>query len=222
MERLFVVSRPITEALADDLLTWAKRLQFHELPYRGRVLKRTPKREWRKSRAVGIYRFGQEKRAYELVETGFPPIIRTLVRKLGLAGIINSCIVSAHTDGAVHHIPWHHDKQVGAPTTGAKDIEEGTTIYNLVVCDRPRCFQVAFPGHTEDPQEYIFNRPLEHGELISITALGNKLTQHRVPIEKGYRYSICFRTISPAQPDGPTSRTRSSQGSAEDSLEASG
>lgn len=101
--------------------------------------------------------------------------------------------------------PWHHDKQEGAPCKGAKDIVEGSNIYNVTVCAEPRVFQVAYAKHIPDSadghaeaEQYVFDKPLEHGSMFKLTAMGNRLMKHRVPKSPGFtgpRYSIVMRTI---------------------------
>ena len=170
-----------------------------EYPIRGQKLKRSPKHEWKLNQNVGVYWWGQERRAYydeRYVTVGFPPILEWVRTQLGDPGI-NHCIVIAYTDGVKHHIKWHSDKQEGVVGAGARDIVAGTNIYNVVVCDNPRRFQLArLVG--KDVQYVVFDQELTHGSLFTLAALGNKTFKHQVPKEKGWtgtRFSLVFRTI---------------------------
>lgn len=180
--------------------------EFHAIPYRGRNLRRGDKRIWKRSASVRPYRWGQEKRAYDapFVEVGFPDWLRELADKLDPR--INHAIALRYTDGQKHHIPWHSDKQVGTDGGGTKDIAGGTDIWLVVACDVPRRFQLAFPhkdmrlhsGHGEPPS-YVFDEPLEDGDLLRLTAEGNCQLRHRVPRELGWiglRYSLVLRVIA--------------------------
>jgi hypothetical protein len=172
--------------------------------YRGKHLVRSPKIEFASCERVAPYRFGQEKAEYDRVVVGLPPTLQRVADMLGDPGV-NHAIIICYRDGSQQHIPWHHDKQEGLPGAGAKDIAAGSAIYNVVVCDRPRVFQLARPEDIEDHADghgeahaYQFNAPLPHGSMVALTAEGNRLLKHRVPKEKGWRglrFSIVFRTM---------------------------
>lgn len=179
-------------------------LSIIQYPYRGNVLKRSPKVEFKKNATIGHYRWGQSKVAYNFATIGFPEVLQKLVDKIGDENI-NHIIVIKYTNGMIHHIPWHNDKQEGVEGHGAKDIVGETTIYDVVVCDKPRVFQLArysdIPesedGHSEATQ-YAFNQAMTHGSMITISAQGNKTMKHRVPKEhgwKGNRFSIVLRCV---------------------------
>ena len=202
MADLFRVSRPLPQESCDELLAWCLTLEFQLYPFRGRFLKRSPKLEWRLAADVGTYRWGQERRSQEWGKVGFPPLLQQLVDAAGDPDV-NHVIVISYTDGELHHIPFHSDKQEGVPGSGAKDIVAGTLIHNFVVCDSPRVFQLAPTG---DLTKYFFNRPLLHGEMLTLTAKGNRLLQHRVPKEpgwKGRRFSIVLRRVRTIRPEPP-------------------
>jgi hypothetical protein len=172
--------------------------------YRGKHLVRSPKVEFALSEGVAPYRFGQERVEYDRVLVGFPPTIQRVAAMLNDTEI-NHAIIICYQHGTQQHIPWHHDKQEGLGGAGSKDIVAGSSIYNVVVCDRPRIFQLAYPEDIEkrddghgDARVYQFNEPLPHGSMIALTANGNRLLKHRVPKEKGWvgmRFSIVFRTM---------------------------
>ena len=206
MADLFRVSRPLPPETCDELLAWCLSLEFRLYPFRGRLLKRSPKLEWRREEGVGTYRWGQEQRSQSWGEVGFPPLLQKLVDAVGDPNV-NHVIVISYTHGEAHHIPWHSDKQEGVPGSGAKDIVAGTSIHNFVVCDSPRLFQLAPAG---DLTQYFFNRPLLHGEMVTLTAKGNRLLKHRVPKEPGWsgnRFSIVLRCVR-ASPPEPLRRKR--------------
>jgi hypothetical protein len=89
-------------AFACELRNFCDSLEFHKYPYRGRQLKRSPKVEYRKDDTVGPYRWGQERRAADLVNTGFPDILRRLVD--AVSPEINHVIIIKYTDGKEHHM----------------------------------------------------------------------------------------------------------------------
>ena len=190
---------------------------FIEYKTRGSFLKARPKTEYRKSEGIN-YRWGQQSDYYNMGTTSFPPIMEQLVEKIGDPSI-NHIIATRYLIGNEHHIPWHHDKQEGAPGRGAKDIKADTNIYNVVVCDNPRRFQLAYPDkifkegkRKGDAAEYVFDEDLTNGSMMTLTAEGNKTLKHRVPKDKswrGVRYSIVLRTLkTPEEKQKKTKRTK--------------
>jgi len=166
--------------------------------HRGKPLKSRPKLEFRLKEDL-FYRWGQHKTDYLLGFNEFPEILIRLKNIIGDESI-NHIIVTKYTTGN-NHIPWHQDKQEGVSGAGAKDIVAGTKIYNLIICDNPRRFQLAEPskiGKKGECSEFVFDELLDNGSLLTLTAEGNKQLLHRVPKEKhwnGIRYSIVFRTV---------------------------
>ena len=185
---------------ADELYTFCSDLNFVEYPYRGKTLTRSPKVEFKINNTIGTYRFGQEKKAYDLVNLSIPDIIQKHINKLNDKNI-NYVTIIKYDHGTRHHIPWHSDKQEGTISAGAKDITGGTNIYNINVFNGiNRLFQVAKPEFIDKTKAsvYEFNERMEHGSLFALTADGNKTMKHQVPKEKkwtGCRYSIVLRTI---------------------------
>ena len=179
-------------------------LNFIAYKIRGKELKARPKIEFAKDASGLVYRWGQQADYYDKGFTHFHPLLQALVDKIGDTGI-NHIIVTKYTNGCVNHIPWHHDKQEGVPGAGAKDIKAGTKIYNVIVCDSPRRFQLADPdkidNKTQDASEYAFDRDMPDGSLMTLTSEGNMQLKHRVPKDKawtGLRYSIVLRTLKTA------------------------
>ena len=185
---------------ADELYTFCSNLNFIEYPYRGKTLTRSPKVEFKIDDTIGTYRFGQEKKAYALVNISIPDIIQKHIDKLNDKSI-NYVTIIKYNHGTRHHIPWHSDKQEGTISAGAKDIEKETNIYNInVFRGINRLFQVAKPEFIDKTKAsvYEFNERMEHGSLFSLTAEGNRTMKHQVPKEKewiGCRYSIVLRAI---------------------------
>ena len=136
---------PLPQETCDELLAWRRSLEFRLYPFRGRLLKRSPKLEWRREEGVGTYRWGQERRSQQWGDVGFPPPLQKLVDAAGDPNV-NHVIVISYAHGEARHIPWHSDKQEGVPGSGARDIAAGTSIHNFVACDRPRVFQLAPAG----------------------------------------------------------------------------
>lgn len=189
---------------ADHLFDWCEQQELRKYPFRGKLLKRSPKLEWGTDESVGTYRWGQQKESHDWVGCPFPEPLEQVRQQLGDPDI-NHVILIGYKDGRENHIPWHSDKQEGVECGGAHDIVGGTNIYNVVVCDSPRRFHLAFKedipesktGHAE-AEQYVFDEPLEHGSMIKLTADGNRFMKHRVPKEKGWkghRYSMVFRKI---------------------------
>lgn len=175
--------------------------KFITYKIRGKELKARPKIEFSKSSGL-VYRWGQQRDFYDVGFFEFPAEIEALVSKLGDPSV-NHVIVTKYTDGLGNHIPFHQDKQEGVPGAGAKDIKANTNIYNVVVCDNPRVFQLARCEDVVDGEatEFVFNEPLIDGSLMTLTAQGNLELKHRVPKEKhwkGTRYSIVLRTLKSA------------------------
>lgn len=91
-------------------------------------------------------------------------------------------------------IPWHKDKQTGNDAAGAKDIRADTNIYNVVFCHEPRRFELQY----DHMSHCDFSHKLGNGDMVMLTALGNRLMKHRVPKERGWkgvRYSVVMRSI---------------------------
>lgn len=105
---------------ADELFQWCSEQKVIEYPFRGKSLKRSPKLEWGLDETIGTYRWGQEKKAYSLVQFPFPPPLEKI--RLSLQDPeINHVILIRYDHGKQHHIPWHSDKQEGTHSIGAKD-----------------------------------------------------------------------------------------------------
>jgi hypothetical protein len=191
---------------------FTKKIQNHTLKKQGcplcskpakltkETLTRSPKVEFKIDDTIGTYRFGQEKKAYDLVNISIPDIIQKHIDKLNDKSI-NYVTIIKYDHGTRHHIPWHSDKQEGTISAGAKDIEKETNIYNInVFRGINRLFQVAKPEFIDKTKAsvYEFNERMEHGSLFSLTAEGNRTMKHQVPKEKewiGCRYSIVLRAI---------------------------
>jgi hypothetical protein len=188
-------------------------------PYRGKLLKRSPKATFVSNDQVGVYRFGQEIRSYGNAIVGFPDPLMELACEIAerFGENPNHCIIVRYSDGKEHHIPWHSDKQEGTIGAGAKDICSYTNIYDIVIFEgdentKNRRFQVAL---TEDIEEKVdghglaskclYDERTPNGDMIVLTFDGNCTTKHRVPKEKGndvVRYSIVFRTIKTMEEQG--------------------
>lgn len=216
MSELFAYNSAfLTQGITMALMAFFANITFVAYKLRGKELKARPKVEYFKDDTVGSYRWGQQEDFYRVGATAFPELLQYIADKIGDPGI-NHAIVTRYTDGRVHHIPWHHDKQEGTGGAGAKDIVAGTKIYNIVVCDSPRRFQLAYPDRisTEkhgNASEYVFDDDLVDGSLLTLTAEGNRLLKHRVPKQKGWtgvRYSIVFRTLKLAQATTSKKRKR--------------
>jgi ATP-dependent Lon protease len=192
-------------------------------PYRGKLLKRSPKATFVTNDEVGVYRFGQETRSYGHAIVGFPDPLSDLAMKIWdrFGGEMpNHCIIVRYSSGKDHHIPWHSDKQEGTSGGGAKDICKGTNIYDIIIFEqgnqrkpvKNRKFQVALSGAIAakadghgDASEYLYNQRTPNGELIVLTYQGNCELKHRVPKEKGndvVRYSIVFRSVKTKEEQG--------------------
>jgi len=114
---------------------------------------------------------------------------------------VNHILVIRYQHGKIHHIPWHSDKQEGVDCRGAKDIRGETSIYNAIVCDSPRVFQLANAADIDEDNNassVVFSEALPHGSLVTLTAVGNRMLKHRVPKDakwRGCRYSIVMRSV---------------------------
>lgn len=181
---------------ADALFGFCREQEYLEYPFRGRRIRRSPTVEFRLHERVGVYKWGQERAAYGYGTNGLPDILRRAWERIGDPAL-NHVLVIRYTGGRDHHIPWHSDK--------TRTMVPGSSIYNLVVCDRPRVFQLARPEHIQKKTDghgeasvYEFDSPMTHGSMLSLTWEGNQTLRHRVPKNKGWtgeRYSIVFRAI---------------------------
>ena len=191
----------LNENESNELLDFCNGLKFVEYPYRGKTLTRSPKIEFKINETIGVYRFGQEKRAYSLVNAYMPSILENVLEKINDTDI-NYVTIIKYTDGKRHHIPWHSDKQAGTISAGAKDIVCNTNIYNVnVFKGTNRLFQVAKYENINEKiaDVYEFNERMKHGSIFVLSADGNKTMKHQIPKEKkwtGCRYSLVLRSIS--------------------------
>ena len=72
----------LNENESNELLDFCNGLKFVEYPYRGKTLTRSPKIEFKINENIGVYRFGQEKRAYSLVNAYMPSILENVLEKI--------------------------------------------------------------------------------------------------------------------------------------------
>jgi hypothetical protein len=89
---------------------------------------------------------------------GLPDVLHRAWEKIG-DPTINHMLIIRYSSGTDHHIPWHSDK--------TRTMVQDSSIYNLVVCDRPRVFQLAEPEHIKNRTDghgeasvYRFNQPM--------------------------------------------------------------
>ena len=214
MDNLFKYTEHFLEkAQADSLFSFCSGLAFTEYPYRGKKLTRSPKAEFRKDGTVGAYRWGQQIESQSWGVTSFPAALQDLYERVGDEKV-NHILIIRYTHGTKHHIPYHSDKQEGVDGAGAKDIKAGTNIYNVVVCDQPRLFELAEASKvdksTNEACETVFSCAVPHGSLLMLTADGNKALKHRVRKDRdwqGCRYSIVMRCIK-SQAEQPIGKKR--------------
>jgi hypothetical protein len=221
-EHLIVVPGFVKDDKLRELLEFCGNQTYVLPPYRGKYLKRSPKATFVLTDEVGVYRFGQETRAYGNAIVGYPQPLMDLVIKIAddFEDFPNHCIIVRYSDGKEHHIPWHSDKQEGTSGGGAKDICSYTKIYDIIIFEEGdesnpalnRKFQVALSdkitvktGGHGDASLYLYNERTPNGDMIVLTFEGNCAMKHCVPKEKGndvVRYSIVFRTVKTKEEQG--------------------
>ena len=102
--------------MRDELWEYTLSRVPYLVKFRGHDLKTRPKINYADPNAAGeypLYRWGQERSSYELIE-GVPPPLRAVMdpTKQGFGVRVNFALVTYDWNGKEHYIPAHQDKRV--------------------------------------------------------------------------------------------------------------
>ena len=176
------------------------------MKFRGHDLKTRPKLIFADPNEQGeypLYRWGQEKQSYNLVEP-VPAPVRAVMdyieSKFGAK--TNLAMATYYWDGANHYIPVHQDQRVTVYSDGP--IEIASQIFNISLgAVRPfvitslQCFGKA----ERADMDIIDNFPMSQGDLYVLEGDVNARFGHAVPRDpavKELRVSWVFRTVNAA------------------------
>lgn len=182
-ERSSNISRVSTSMTALD------KLEMVEYNFRGKKMKRAPKREfYYPNEEPKTYKWGQQINNYPggteysgLPMPGWMKKMADLIREI-YDEPVNHCIVIKYSDGVKNHAPAHSDKLDKQGKYGFFNFSFG----------EPRLFQVL------DEDKIIWSGKLENCSMLYMSGEGNRKYKHSVPKDKnhkGVRYSVIFRTI---------------------------
>ena len=164
----------------------------HLYAYRNGVLKRAPKTEFYRSAPLR-YSWGQHL-SNDRYARKFLAWMEAIARRLHEP--VNHAIIIRYHHGTQTHAPWHHDKcEEHGRKAGCMRADTG---FHVVSVGVPRVFQLG------NEAEVVWECPLPHRSLLSISSAANRKWKHCVPPDsthEGIRWSLIFRTIaSPATP----------------------
>ena len=192
-----------------ELLKDIEQEKMKEYRFRGKLMKRAPKREYFVPGEIPpTYKWGQQTMNYpggeEFSGKPMPLWMVSLKDKINsdFNVKVNHAIIIKYTDGMLHHAPPHQDK-----------IPDGTDFFVLSF-GTPRKFQLIKSKILQtnkrkkdgsykvkkEPGDIFWEEYLSSGSLLRVTSKANKEYFHAVPKEKNWkgppRYSLIFRTIS--------------------------
>ena len=177
---------------ATPVITSLTAVEYVEYPYRGRLMKRAPKREfYYPGHEDKIYRWGQERTAYpggsKFSGLEMPDWMKAIADRIRseFGEEVNHAIAIKYAHGTEHHAPPHQDKI-------AKD-----TSFFVLSFGTPRTFQLLSKVKPTEVVEW--EALLASGSLLVISGPLNKSHFHALPKDKDWagdpRYSLIFRTI---------------------------
>jgi alkylated DNA repair dioxygenase AlkB len=198
----------VTGEQHEQLCEFLGALEPLEARYRGKSVKTRPKRVWalkdRRSGAFGLYKWGQEKADYPLVEN-MPELVKQLARKIEFVfghprGYINHAMATVYETGSSQYIPLHQDKAHSKEATGR--VEDAAPIYNVSFM-ASRTFVLAGLEHAgkKDRKDFAAIREwlMGSGDLVVLKPEVNTALVHGVPREPAVdekRVSLVFRHVT--------------------------
>jgi alkylated DNA repair dioxygenase AlkB len=174
----------LSESEADALLQFCKDQDYDFIPFRGTVLKRAPKIMRWSGEEPRLYKFGQERRGWDLGESMGLELLRLQQKIVEDFGVeTNHAIVIKYGSGTEHHAPAHKDK-----------LPADTSFFVISVGD-PRQFIIS---KDREVKTIVWDKKLAHGSMLVVGPTTNEKYFHSVPKDKahkGLRFSVIFRTM---------------------------
>lgn len=175
-----------------SVTTTLSEVEYKEYPFRGRAMKRAPKREfYYPGHGDKVYKWGQETSAYpggdQYSGEEMPEWMKAIADRIRseFGGEVNHAIAIKYARGTEHHAPPHKDK-----------VDDDTSFFVLSF-GTPRTFQLLSQSKPTEVVEW--EAALASGSLLVISGALNKSHFHAVPKDEHWtgdpRYSLIFRTI---------------------------
>ena len=124
----------LPQKLRDELWEYSLSRQPYLVQYRGHDLKTRPKINYADPNEAGeypLYRWGQERRSYELIEAVPPPVraVMDLIEQ-SFNVRVNRALATYFWNGKDYYIPAHQDKRVTV-ASGDSRVETASRIFNV-------------------------------------------------------------------------------------------
>jgi alkylated DNA repair dioxygenase AlkB len=184
----------VSGELHDQLCEFLCSLDPLEVRYRGKPVKTRPKRMWslkdEGTGAFSLYKWGQEKADYTLVEA-MPELVEQLAEKIEFVfghpqGYLNNAIATVYESGDKQYIPLHQDRAPSMRATGK--VEDAAPVYSVSFL-ATRTFVIADLEHAgkKDRKDFPVIRewPMASGDLVVLKPEVNAAMVHGVPREPG-------------------------------------
>ena len=189
--------------------------QPYFVKFRGHELKSRPKINYADPNERGeypLYRWGQEKQSYDLIEP-IPPPVRAVMdyieERFGTK--TNLAMSTYYWNGKEHYIPAHQDKKITV-ASGPGRVETASRIFNIAL-GAVRPFLVTSLGCLGKEEradlEVLEEFPMQPGDLYVLEGDVNQRFGHAVPRDPRVtqlRVSWVFRTVDTNWVD-PAART---------------
>ena len=193
----------LPEQLRRDLWEYTLTRQPYFVKFRGHDVKTRPKIIFADPNGDGeypLYRWGQERQSYDLVEK-IPPPVRAVMDLIEarFGAKTNLAMATYYWNGNDHYIPVHCDKKVTLESEGR--VETASRIFNISL-GAVRPFLVttlSSLGKTERADmDILAEFPMQEGDLYVLEGEVNRRFGHGVPRDprvKDLRVSWVFRTV---------------------------
>ena len=181
----------LPEKLRNNLWEYTRTREPYFVKFRGHDLKTRPKINFADPNERGeypLYRWGQERQSYDLVEI-IPPPVRAVMDFIAaqFGAKTNLAMATYYWNGKEHYIPVHCDKKVSIESEGR--VETATRIFNVSL-GTVRPFLVTSLeslGKTDRKEmDILAEFPMQPGDLYGVP---------RDPQAKDLRVSWVFRTV---------------------------
>ena len=193
----------LPDALRRGLWDYTLTRQPYFVKFRGHDVKTRPKINFADPDEHGeypLYRWGQERQSYDLVERVPPPVRAVMDYILVRFGNkTNHAMATYYWNGREQYIPIHCDKK--ATTGSAGRVETASRIFNVSLgAVRPFLVtSLSSLGKTErEDMHVVADFPMQHGDLYVLEGDINKRFGHGVardPAVSDLRVSWVFRTV---------------------------
>jgi len=194
----------ITGQLLNDLWRYTLTRTPHHVNFRKKPVKSRPIINYgipNEDGEYGLYRWGQEKRDWGLVEPmplQLTAIVNVIEKRFGLRP--NHAIATYYQNGKDHWIPVHSDKAVSLGSKGG--VESQTAIFNLSL-GATRLFIITkltcLGKKMRKDLDIVAEFPLASGDLYALDGDINSRYGHCVPVDgaiKDLRVSYTFRCVT--------------------------